>query len=247
LTNLLTPLTTAGLYYLELFLQKQGILLACVLFLYTMRQKSKRTLSEVLRQWAFVIPAVTAFVLYAFVLVEDRYIGVFVLLFWADILANIRLPEMPNGNMWLNTLSVVAAFGLLANIVLFNLDGFSRLNPSIDSNYVEPSAPPATPLAVAESLQELGIQGGDTVGVIGYAYDSYWARLARVKIVAEMLDADSEDLWRTDDAQQQAVLQAFASAGVRAVVAEYVPQHAHVLNWHQVGRSNFYIYTFTEQ
>jgi hypothetical protein len=82
--------------------------------------------------------------------------------------------------------------------------------------------------------------------VIGYAYDSYWARLARVKIVTEMLDADAEQLWRADHALQQSVLRAFASAGVRAVVAEYVPQHANVSKWHQVGDSSFYIYVFPE-
>jgi len=84
------------------------------------------------------------------------------------------------------------------------------------------------------------------VGVIGYAYDSYWARLARVKIVTEMLETDAEQLWRGDKTLEQSVLRAFASAGVKAVVAEYVPQYANVSDWHQVGDSNFYIYTFTE-
>ena len=247
LKQLTSPLIASGTYYLELFLQRQGALFACVLILYVMGQKRKRTFAEILRQWALVIPAIIAFGLYALVLVEDRYVGVFVLLLWTDIFANIRLPEMPNGNAWLNTLSVVAAFGLLANIILFNLDGFTRLNSSVNSSFVEPSAPPAGPIAVAKSLHELGIQGGDKVGVIGYAYDSYWARLAKVRITAEMLDADAEDLWRGDDAQQQSVLQAFANAGIHAVVAEYVPQDAMLEGWHQVGDSNYYIYVFSEQ
>jgi 4-amino-4-deoxy-L-arabinose transferase-like glycosyltransferase len=246
LKRLTSPLLASGSYYLELFLHRQGALFACVLILYVMGQDRKRVFAEILRQWALVIPAIMAFGLYALVLVEDRYVGVFVLLLWTDILANIRVPEMPNGNAWLNTFCLVAAFGLLANIILFNLDGFTRLNPSLNARFVESSAPAAAPMAVAQSLHELGIQGGDKVGVIGYAYDSYWARLARVKIVTEMLDADAEELWRGDHALQQNVLGAFANAGVRAVVAEYVPQHANVSNWHQVGDSSFYIYVFPE-
>jgi len=246
LKQLTSPLLASGIYYLELFLQRQGTLVSCVLLLYVMGQKRKRSFPEFLRQWALVIPAVIAFGLYALVRVEDRYVGVFILLFWSDILSNIRLPEMPNGNAWLNTIGIVAASGLLASIILFNLDGFTRLNPLLNSTSAEPTAPPAGSIAVAQSLHELGIQRGDKVGVIGYAYDAYWARLAGVKIVTEMLDTDAEQLWAGDNALQQSVLRAFASAGVKAVVAEYVPQYANVSDWYQVGDSNFYIYIFLE-
>jgi hypothetical protein len=112
---------------------------------------------------------------------------------------------------------------------------------------MEASAPPASPLEVAQTLRELGIQSGDKVGVIGYAYDSFWARLAKVRIVAEMLEADAEDLWRGDDALEQSVLQAFSGAGVEAVIAEYVPPYAQLPNWHRVRESNYYIYVFIEQ
>ncbi len=245
--QLLSLLLASGSHYLELFLQKQGILLACVLILYIMGQKQKRTFAEILRQWAFVIPAVAAFGLYALVLVEDRYVGVFILLFWTDILATIRLPEMPNRKAWLNAFCAVAAFGLLSNIILFNLDGFTRLNPAMNSNFEQPSAPPAGPIAVAQSLHELGIERGDKVGVIGYAYEAYWARLAKVRITAEMLDADAAELWDGDSAVRQSVLQAFANSGVDAVVAEYVPGYVDLHDWHQVENSNFYIYVFAEQ
>jgi len=39
-------------------------------------------------------------------------------------------------------------------------------------------------------------------------------------------------------------LQSFADAGVRAVVAEYVPHGAELPGWHQVGYSNYFIYRF---
>lgn len=242
----LVPLFVNGLFYLDLFFQKQGILIACVIALYFMGYKTKQTYIEILNRWALVIPSVIAFGLYGLVLVAGRYIGVFVLLFWADILANIRLPTIPNNKSWLKALSGIAAIGLLVNIVLFNLDGFNRLNPSLETGLVEPVASPAKPLAVAQALQELGVKPGDRVGVIGYAYDSFWARLARVRIVAEMLEADAMELWRGDEALQQEVLQSFASTGVRAVVAEYVPAYARLNDWDQVGNSNYFIYRFRE-
>ena len=246
LKNLLIPLLPSGIYYLELFFQKQGILLACVIVLYGLGYQKRRTIQDMLRQWVLVIPALAAFGLYALVLVEDRYIGVFILLFWADVLANIRLSEMPGKSAWIRMISFVAAIGLAANILLFNLDGFARLNPSLVADLSDPAAPPARPLAVAQALQRLGVHPGAKVGLIGYAYDAFWARLAKVRIVAEMLEDDAEDLWHGDKALEQTVLNAFADAGVSAVVAENVPTHADLSNWHQVENSNYYIYVFPE-
>ena len=57
----------------------------------------------------------------------------------------------------------------------------------------------------------------------GNGLNSFWARLARVRIGAEMLEADV--FWRGEAAPRQSVLQAFAEAGVRAVVAEYTPDN----------------------
>jgi hypothetical protein len=220
---------------------------ASIFAFYLMRQDGKYTLQEILKRWALVIPALVAFGLYSMVLVEGRYVGAFILLFWADILGNIRLPNVPANRVWLGALSSIAAFGLLANIILFNLNGFIRFNSSWQSDLSAAAAPAARSLAVARTLQELGVRQGDKVGVIGYAYDSFWARLSRVRIVAEMLEADADPFWRGDEALRQSVLQAFANTGVDAVVAEYVPAYAGLRNWHQVENSNYYIYVFRQQ
>lgn len=245
--GLLVRLVASGLVYMELFMQKQGILFGCVLALYMMGQSQKLHLYDILRRWALVIPAVIAFGLYGTVLVQGRYIGAFILLFWVDILSNMRLQDTGNNRSWLKVLSVIATLGLLANIIMFNLDGFNRLNPSLKADWVEKTAPSASPIEVAKALGELGIQRGDKVGVIGYAYDSFWARLARVKIIAEMLESEAVELWRGDATLQLSVLQSFAGTGAKAVIAEYVPDYAQLKDWHRVGNSNYYIFVFTEQ
>jgi hypothetical protein len=244
--GLLARLLSSNLVYMELFFQKQGIFFACVLAMYVMGQRRAHPFQEILRRWTLLIAAVIAFGLYGIVLVEGRYVGVFILLFWADILANVRLPDTMHTKSWLNVLSGIAAFGLLANIAMFNLDGFKDLNPTLGVSSVQEVALPAKPLEVAQTLKELGVQPGDKVGMIGYAYDSFWARLARVRIVAEMLEADADEFWRGDQALRQSVMRAFANTGVDAVVAEYVPGYADLRNWHQVENSNYYIYVFRE-
>jgi 4-amino-4-deoxy-L-arabinose transferase-like glycosyltransferase len=246
LVGLLGRMYASGLVYVELFFQQQGILLACVLALYAMGIRRKVLLFANLQRWALVIPATAAFGLYSMVLVEGRYIGIFVLLFWADILANIRLPDVGTNRLWMKALGSIAAAGLLIPIMLFNLDGIGRLNTAGQFSNVVEEAHAARPLEVALALKQLGIRPGDRVGVIGYAYDSFWARMTRTRIVAEMLDTDAIDLWRGDAALQESVLQAFAGTGARAVVAEYVPGYARLDGWQRVNQSNYYIYLFSE-
>ena len=246
IASLLARLFAGGLVYAELFFHQQGILVACIFALYRMRQGGKYRLQETLQRWVLVIPALIAFGLYGTVLVEGRYVGAFILLFWADILGNVRVPNVPANRLWLRALISIAAFGLLANIILLNLDGFTRLNPSLQSGPDAVAARSAKPLAVARTLQDLGVRQGDKVGVIGYAYDSFWARLARVRIVAEMLEAEADEFWQGDEALRKSVLESFANTGANAVIAEYVPENAPLSGWYRVESTNYYIYRFSE-
>lgn len=245
--NQLARTFIGGLFYADLFLVQQGILFASVAALLMMGVKQKLSLFAVLRKWTLVIPAVVAFGLYGLVLVSGRYIGAFVLLFWADILANIRLPGSENNRSWIKVLSAIAVLGLLANIVMYNFEGINRLNPSIQANVGENiTMKSAGPIEVAQALQQLGVNQGDKVAIIGYGFDSFWARLARVKIVAEMLETQATEFWIGEETIQQSVLQAFASTGAVAVVAEYVPPYARMDGWYQVLDSNYFIYRFEE-
>jgi 4-amino-4-deoxy-L-arabinose transferase-like glycosyltransferase len=248
LENQLYRVLAGIIHYLELFTQRQGVFFACILVLLVIGIIQKAYARPVVKDWVLTLTATAALGLYALVLVEDRYIGSFILLFWTDLLRNIRLPNHQNNRTLMRVSGSLAALGLLLTVFLFNLEGISRLSP--DRTSIDLAAagnpPPSWPGEVATKLQQLGIQPGDRVGVIGYAYDSFWARLARVKIVAELLETDANEFWVGDDALQADVVDAFARSGARAVVAEYVPGYANLEGWHQVGISNYYIFTFIE-
>jgi hypothetical protein len=246
LQNQIYRLLDAGIYYADLFGQKQGIFFASILALYLFAMNQKSSFPFSVQKWVLTLPAIAAFGLYALVLVADRYIGVFVLLFWTDILANLRLKDNLTNRSVIKIFSSIAIFGLLLNVFLFNIDGIGRLNPTTPPGAIEQiSNPPARPLAVAVKLQELGIQPDDRVAVIGYAYDSFWARLARVKIVAEMPEEQAVKFWVGDDQLQEGVLNAFARSGAKFVIAENVPGYVQPNGWQQVGESSCYIYVMT--
>ena len=137
---------------------------------------------------------------------------------------------------------------MLINIAAFNFEGFHALSSNAFStqSVSRQALPPSRPGEVAEALQRLGMQPGDKVAVIGYAFDSFWARLARVKIVAEMLDKDAEAFWLGDASLHAKVVQAFARTGAKAIVAENVPSYASLAGWRQVGNSNYYVHILAQ-
>ncbi|MCB0292408.1 MAG: hypothetical protein KDH97_19290, partial [Calditrichaeota bacterium] len=103
-----------------------------------------------------------------------------------------------------------------------------------------------SPREVAQTLHQLGVTPGADVGVIGYGFDAFWARLARVCIVAEMFGWEAQPFWRGDAALQAGVIEAFRRSGARAIVAERVRETAVPAGWQQVNQSNYFIYLMDE-
>jgi 4-amino-4-deoxy-L-arabinose transferase-like glycosyltransferase len=235
-----------GLYYFDLFGRQQGGLLTLTILLYAIGGPRPPSLCALLRRWGLILPALAAFVLYALVYAEGRYVGVFVLLLWAGLLANVRLPESPSSPKIIRAAGLLMVGFILANVAAFNLEGYGRLTAA-GGAALPAEAPRARPVEVAEALGQLGVGPGSTVGVIGYAFDSFWARLARVRIVSEMVDWPANPFWWGEAALQESVLEAFAASGACAVVAEYAPAGAQLRGWRQIGASSYYVYLLDEE
>jgi hypothetical protein len=248
LDNQIRSFLSSALFYFDLFFRQQGALLFGVFVLYLMSHLRSLPAKGFVQRWGLAILALAAFAMYGLVLVSGRYIGVFVVLFWSDLLANVRLPESQASRRLVSVLSVIMILSMLVNIVVFNLEGYRDLTggENLDQPARPQAGPPSWPGEVAEALHKLGVDRGDKVGVIGYGFDSYWARLARVLIVAEMLGDDADDFWVGGPSIRDEVFQAFANTGSKAIVAENVPSYASLSNWHRVGNSNYYVFILAQ-
>jgi hypothetical protein len=237
-------LSYSALFYIDIFFRQLSALTFGVLILYLMSRWKLTSLSDVIARWDISIVALFGFATYALVNVLGRYVAVFVVLFWAGMLLNIQLPASRHSEKLTSAISIVMVLLLLVNIASFNLErvrdllGWGDPHQFTQSNVARPSWPGE----VAESLHGLGIEPGDRVGVIGFGFSSFWARLADVQIVAELLSRDAEAFYLGDAQVQNEVIHAFAGTGASAIVAEKVPTYAKLSGWHQVGRSNYYIY-----
>jgi hypothetical protein len=235
---------TNGLFYVEVFFRQYGALVFGTLLLYLMKSRQQWQPVDIVSRWGLALIALAVFAFYAVVAVAGRYIGVFVVLFWSDLLANIHLPEGKPSIRLIRYASIIMIAFMIFSIVLFSLEGYLDLNGTEDPRQTATvqARPPSWPGEVTGELQLAGLQEGDPVGVIGYAFDSFWARLGRFKIVAEMLRGDAKEFWFHPEEAQPQVIEAFAGTGVKAIVAENVPSHAFLPGWDQIGDSNYFVY-----
>jgi hypothetical protein len=96
----------------------------------------------------------------------------------------------------------------------------------------------------------MGLQPGDHIASLTFSNlgTVMWARLARVKIVAEVFywpdhpETEANDFWNADPATQAKVIQALAATGVRAIVSQKPPRGPVSTSWQRVGRTEYYVY-----
>jgi hypothetical protein len=242
-------LTVSVLGYCELIVGRFPGLVFVLLLLYAVG--GARLARDALPgQVGLLLPAVAALSMYALVLVEERYIGPFVLLMWAGLLAGVRLPDRDGSRRLLAAASWVMVVSLALWIVAFNVDGL-RKKLALPEGPPEAAVPAtsrghAPPSVVAEGLRELGLREGERIGIIGYGFDAFWARLARVRIVAELYPWEAPGVWNPEGEAYARMLEAFASTGVRAVVADAIPGDVPLEGWRRVGETGVFVRFFSD-
>jgi len=186
--------------------------------------------------------------MYSLVNVTSRYIAPFTILIWSGLLSLITLPDRQHCRTLLGIGAPLLVAFLWINIAAMNLEGlagvagFAPLSESgTQQNQFSDGHQTDHPV-VAEILISKGLKRGDNIGFIGYSYTEYWARLARLKIVAEIQPQDVEDFWDAGSDIQQDVLSAFAAAGVTAVVAAPLQSKSVPVGWESVGQTGYLLY-----
>jgi len=203
------------------------------LFLFMPRKNS--FVHRVIRESHYWLPAAAAFVLYALVHVEPRFLGAFLVLLWMALFSGLRLPQSPESRRWVRciTIAVVLTMGarLTKTAAAYDAVHILRPAPNLDGQ-------------VAKDLHRLGIAPGDQVAVIGHPTRSdYWAHLARLKIVAEVPAKDVPLFWAAGTDVQAQILEMFAQSGAKAVVTDALPADPSSLppDWEKLGNTGYFV------
>jgi hypothetical protein len=176
-----------------------------------------------------------AIVLYCVVHVEPRHLGAFAAVLFLVPFAMVQIRSK-------RLAATVAGLGLIWAACFYSVTTTQgeRFRPW-------DSTPENVSWQVASGLQRLGLTAGDKVASVCYGmHNVRWARLARVRIVAEV-DRDS-NFWRLSDADQQRALTALSSSGAKMAISdEPPPASQHAAGWKRIGSTSYYVHLLSSQ
>jgi len=220
-------------------IELQAALLVGMLFLLLAAGRSRKA---VLNAWYLVLPAITALALYALShgMVQNRYTGPFLPLLWGGLFAELYLLHLrPNAHLLAPlsvAMAVILSFHLFVDLSYNALETTRKVHARTFFDHYDAD--------VADHLRQAGLKPGDSLGYFQAPEDGtnkYWARLAKMTIVADMSFQDVPAFWAADPATQAKVLAAFAGDDVKAIVAYKAPLEARSKGWQKVGVSDYYV------
>jgi hypothetical protein len=232
-------LVESARFYFNIFFRTQPSLVVGFLILCLMSRRGWLCVKDVVKHSSLLIPGIAALGIYSLVHVEQRYISPFVVLLWAGAFSGVSLPDSEESGRLLASVSMAMLLIMAMMIGPPN----ARVIYSVACDLMNWRVLPADlQWQVADGLSRMGIQPRDSVASIGNSDDAYWARLAKVRIVAEMPSKDADTFWAADDAVKSQVIQTFARAGAKVIVAEKAPSHISTIGWQQIGKTDHYVY-----
>src|SRR5579872_70382 len=228
----------ANLKGLVVFLLQSGGFLLGLGFCWLRTKKKQEIRTNFARIWLPAVVSMAGILLYCAVHVETRHVAAFVAIVLVGAYAVLEIPETGlaatiaiGGLAWsLGSCAVTASLGsqkLSFEGMLYVPWGHTSTN---------------VPWEAAKGLEKLGVRAGDKVSSVCPSNRSnvYWARLARVQIVAE--PDFTMNFWQLGDVDQSRVLAALARSGASIAVADQPPPDpAREVGWQQVGTTTYYV------
>lgn len=247
-----------------------SIYLALLLLAYV---GNRRTLlaRDLLAQGFLFLPVVVALGLYALIVVEPRYTGPFVVVAVLGCCASIKVQVSALTRRLMNALAAIIVVVWLWSLATQEFHGGRSAIGAAKSALagvavLSKESMSSTPWKVVQALKALGMNKGDKVGYIGESFRFHWARLAGVRVVAEIrqtgrigspaswaadttlqqLQASSmrhvDKFWHADSLLRSRVMDAFSMAGVKVIVTDSLPPNALSAGWQHVPTTGFYLY-----
>lgn len=211
--------------------------IVCFIILIMLSTNLPGCLWRIAKSWPLIIPGIAGLCIYSLVLVESRYIAAFAALIWVGLVSGIRTRRTSDTIRLASITTLVFVGWLMTMVAGYCVYHSVRPQPIFQGEggmYFQ----------VAEALNAEGLQPGQAVAIVGSGGDaSMWARLARVRIIAQIPPEDADDFWRASDPRMKTeVYDAFARAGARAVVTEETPPSGGFEDWQTVGDTWYHVH-----
>ncbi len=218
-------------------MSERNLLTIVVLFALLLSDKIYDFWRKLRKLWPILVPAGSAFLMYALVYWEPRYTIGQATAIWGALIISVSIADKK-----LKMKVLRAAAVTLAVMVVYCMFHMFIVDYKTERRWAEQ-------VTVAEQLRSMGIEPGDRVALIGDGFWESWARLDRVTIVAEvpqqnMKAGDSAAaFWNSDAEGQQTVLEELKSTGAKAVIAS-TPPRVLPQGWISVSRTDHSVLFF---
>jgi hypothetical protein len=157
------------------------------------------------RHWYLTLPALATMAMYGLVLVLPRYVAPSITVLWLGLFGGFDEEALQRARPLIKGAAQAALLLLLTSRTTMNEWEGLR------------SVPVHRDWLLAEQLRQAGIRAGDHVAVVDSATMCYWARLANVRIAAEV--ANAAEFRSASPDVQLAAKEALGRAGIRAIVS----------------------------
>ncbi len=222
-------------YYEIFFFSAQFGLMVGMLTLYLMSEG--RRIGWLARRWILIVPGIVIMALYSLVCVEPRYVDASLVILWLGLFSGVRPSERwPSARLSANLALAFASLIFILSIGSSSSEIVTTARSFIKGENIEAHQH----WKMAVRLKEMGVQPSDKLAIIGRGFHAYWARLAGVKIVAELPFRDS--FWGADEAARQRAFSVLAKTGAKFFVADNMPVSFSKVGWEKVPDTKYYVY-----
>lgn len=170
---------------------------------------------------------------------EARLVGFWITLGSISVLAGTTLDQRFEriGRGAVHLISIISVISVLTYVIDQSFS--SRPDRGLNARDIQGD--------VARALRNAGIRPGQRVGLIGDESDIYWARLARVQIVAQVPLNDAPEYWSLSEGARDDINRWIGLAGADALVASWTRPPAGSESWTPVPGSRYSIFPLKKQ
>lgn len=194
-----------------------------------------------IQTWILVVWPAAACLMYTLVLFSFRYVLGYMVLagIGAAALLLQLLPPAARVRVLLAAALLLALAGTVRLRPIFQEAVSSAGRASLPLEEDKDNAPTST--AIAQGLARLGVRPGDEISVVGHSLDSYYARLAGVRIVAQIWE-DPDKIAGLGASRVHEVLGQLRQIGVKALVSRTAkPGFVNDEGWVAIPNTNIYV------
>lgn len=194
-------------------------------------------IKNIFKNWFLILPSIIVLLMYSLILIEYRYISVFILLLWLGLFSSIAISSKENSKqifrcsiLTIATLMCIK-FGIMGYHYL--IEGYSPSTQNDASKMQE----------VVYELKKLGLTKGDKVVSFFDENVQYWARIGRFKVVAEIPPEERTGYIReTKSILNPTIIRILKKTDAKAIVtvniANFIRPQAEKNGWKKLGDTN---------